>query len=94
MNSFASKVKNEISSVKNENLQEATAKLQGMLVFGGKFKDESFLISYENKEVAEKLSSLISFVFPLHVRIYGFHVIFSLAVAVKVPSVSSQSRVP
>ena len=36
MNSFASKVKNEISSVKNENLQEAAAKLQGMLVFGGK----------------------------------------------------------
>lgn len=65
MNSFASKVKNEISSVKNENLEEAAAKLQGMLVFGGKFKDESFLVSYENKEVAEKLSSLISFALPL-----------------------------
>ena len=65
MNSFASKVKNEISSIKNENLQEATAKLQGMLVFGGKFKNESFLISYENKELAKKLSSLISLSSPL-----------------------------
>lgn len=64
MLSFSAKVKNEISSIEIKNVKDAYQQLCGMMIFGGKIKENIFYISYENKKIATKFSNLFELVYP------------------------------
>ena len=64
MLSFSGKVKNEISSIEIKNVKDAYQQLYGMMIFGGKIKENIFCIAYENEKIATKFLNLFKLVYP------------------------------
>lgn len=57
--SFSSKVKNEICSQEIYNLHKIYFEVYAMLLFSGKIKENSVLVSYENENILKRLSDLL-----------------------------------
>lgn len=57
--SFSSKVKNEICSQNICNISEIYSELYAMLLFSGKIKQDTILMSYENENIVKRLSNML-----------------------------------